>query len=201
MIFKSQEAIKRYGPKRLAILILQFSILFLFWLILSGHYQAKYILMGVMAAGLVTLFTHDLFYSLFHRSGEKKTNVRLSLLQMWRFMAYLPWLFSKIIIANLQVAYLVLHPRMPIDPVLLQFKTRLKLNLAQVILANSITLTPGTVTVNLEEGKYIVHALIPSAAQEILTARMQNKIGAIFLEEKESPPDPQWRHSLEEMEQ
>ena len=201
MTFESQEAIKRFGPKRLAIATLQFSILLLFWLILSGHYQTKYILMGVIAAGMVTLFTHDLFYSLFHHPSEKKTNVWLALLQIWRFMAYLPWLFSRIIIANIQIAYLVLHPRMPIEPALLQFRTKLKLNLAQVILANSITLTPGTVTVNLEDGKYIIHTLVPSSAQEILTARMQNKIGAIFLENKEPPPAPQWRHSLEELEQ
>jgi len=201
MIFKSQEATKRYGPKRLAIVTLQFSILLLFWLVLSGHYQTKYILMGVIAAGLVTLLTHDLFYSLFHRPGEKKTNARLALLQMWHFLAYLPWLFSRIIIANIQVAYLVLHPRMPIEPALLQFRTKLKLNLAQVILANSITLTPGTVTVNLEDGRYIIHTLVPSSAQEILTARMQNKIGAIFLEKEEPPPVPLWRHSLEELEQ
>ena len=71
---------------------------------------------------------------------------------------------------------------------------------AQVIVANSITLTPGTTSVSLKDGEYIVHALVPSAPKDILNAKMQNKVGAIFLEEKEPPPTPLWAHSLDEIE-
>jgi len=122
------------------------------------------------------------------------------LFQIWRFIAYLPWLLIKIMVANLQVAYIVLHPRMPIAPALLQFQTRLQKNLARVIVANSITLTPGTITVGLNNGRYIVHVLVPSLASGILESKIQNKVGEIFMEEKEEPPSPVWAHSLEELE-
>ena len=199
--FQAPKATKRYWHKRLAIIALQFTFLFAFWLVLSGHYNTKYISIGALSAGLVTFLTNDLFYSLFKKGEKEQISPRNSLLQIWRFLAYLPWLLSRIIIANIQVAYLVLHPRMPIKPVLLQFQTRLQRSFAQVILANSITLTPGTVTVNLENGKYTIHVLVPPSARELLEARMQNKIGAIFMEKKESPPAARWAYSLEELEE
>ena len=68
------------------------------------------------------------------------------LLSFWRFLAYMPWLLYQIIKANIQVASIVLNHKMPIDPVFLQFNSQLKRKVAQVILATSITLTPGTVT-------------------------------------------------------
>lgn len=99
--------------------------------------------------------------------------------------------------ANVQVAYLVLHPKMPIEPVLLLFQTQMRKGIAQVTLANSITLTPGTITVNLENGKYIVHTLKPPLAQELTEAVMQNKVAKIYMEEKEQPPATRWVYSLE----
>jgi multicomponent Na+:H+ antiporter subunit E len=73
--------------------------------------------------------------------------------------------------------------------------------IAQVTLANSITLTPGTITVNLENGHYIVHTLKPPLAQELVEAVMQNKIARVYMEEKEQPPDIRWVYSLEELKQ
>jgi len=185
--------------ERLTSVVLQFISLFAFWLILSGHYQLKYILIGAVAAGLVTFLTNDLFYSALHRGVRVETKVQIVLLQWWRFIVYLPWLFSRIIMANVQVAYLVLHPKMPIDPVLFLFRTRMRKGISQVTLANSITLTPGTITVSLEDGKYIIHTLKPPLASELAEAVMQNKVAKIYLEEKEPPPAARWIYSLEEL--
>ena len=191
---------EKWNRGRLTNIALQFSVLFLFWIILSGRYEARYISFGILSAGLVTFLTNDLFYSLFAQGGKEKASIRLALVQLWRFIVYIPWLLSRIIKANIQVAYLVLHPRMPIDPVLLQYRTRLCRSVTQVILANSITLMPGTVTVSLQDGRYLIHALVPSSAQEILEARMQNKVGAIFMEKEEKPPKALWAYSLTEIE-
>ncbi|HUV75140.1 MAG TPA: Na+/H+ antiporter subunit E [Dehalococcoidales bacterium] len=188
-----------HWQERLTSVVLQFIILFAFWLILSGHYQLKYILIGAVAAGLVTFLTNDLFYSALRRGVRVETKVQVALLQLWRFIVYLPWLFSRIIMANVQVAYLVLHPKMPIDPVLFLFRTRMRKGISQVTLANSITLTPGTITVSLEDGKYIIHTLKPTLASELVEAVMQNKIAKIYLEEKEPPPVARWVYSLEEL--
>ena len=185
--------------KRLLSVVLQFAILFAFWLILSGHFQVKYILIGAFSAGLVTFLTNDLFYAALRYGGRVEPGIYSVFLQILRFVAYLPWLLSRIIMANVQVAYLVLHPKMPVDPVFLLFQTRMRKGIAQVTLANSITLTPGTITVSLEKGSYIVHALKPSLAQELVDAVMQNKVTAIYGEEKERPPVTNWAYSLEEL--
>ena len=195
------KATKRNWQRRLAGVALQFTTLFVFWLVLSGHYEVKYISLGVLAAGLVTFLTNDLSHFLSHRGKKEEKDTEFAFLQLLRFLVYLPWLLSRIIIANLQVAYLVLHPRMPIDPVLLQFRTRLRRKVAQVILANSITLTPGTVTVSLEDGRYVIHVLAPPSAHELVEAKMQNKVAAIFKEKKEPPPATLWAYSIEELKQ
>ena len=185
--------------KRLISLVLQFVILFAFWLILSGHFQVKYILIGAFSAGLVTFLTNDLFYAALRYGERVEPGIYSVFIQILRFVAYLPWLLSRIIMANVQVAYLVLHPKMPIDPGFLIFQTRMRKGIAQVTLANSITLTPGTITVSLEKGRYIIHTLKPPLAQELVEAVMQNKVAAIYMEEKERPPVTSWAYSLEEL--
>ena len=182
--------------KRLISVSLQFVILYVFWLILSGHYQAKYIIIGAIAAALVTLLTNDLFYSTLRYGERVETKPHAIFLQLFRFLIYLPWLLVQIIMANVQVAYLVLHPRMPIEPALLLFRTRMQKGIAQVTLANSITLTPGTITVSLEDGNYIIHTLRPPLAQGLVEASMQNKVAKVYLEEKEQPPAVRWKYSL-----
>jgi multicomponent Na+:H+ antiporter subunit E len=90
------------------------------------------------------------------------------------------------------VAYIVLHPKLPIEPGLLRFRTRLRSQVGHVILANSITLTPGTITVDLSDGTYLVHALVPGAAASLLEAKMQSKLEAIFGEPEEPQPEIRW---------
>jgi multicomponent Na+:H+ antiporter subunit E len=192
--------VTKYQPRQLASIVLQFIILFVFWLVLSGHYQAEFIILGALSAGLVTVLTHDLVSFVFHRDEREKTELRLTFVRVGRFFTYLLWLFYQIVLANVQIAYIILNPRMPIAPAFLQFHTRLQRTFAQVIVANSITLTPGTITISLKDGRYVVHTLVPSSAEKILKADMQNKVGAIFLEEKEPPSTPLWAYSLEELE-
>ncbi len=189
------------GQNRLFSIILQFVVLFAFWLLLSGRYQAKYIIIGAISAALVTFLTNDLFYFALQRNELPGIKARQVLLQIWRFLLYLPWLLLQIILANVQVAYLVLHPRMPIEPGLLLFRTKMRKGIAQVTLANSITLTPGTITASLEEGNYIIHNLKPPLASSLVEGTMQNRVAHVYLEEEEPKPETRWVHSLEELEQ
>ena len=173
---------------RYAFIAVLFLTLFILWLVLSGHFQLKYIVIGAFAAALVTFLTRDLFYPYLYEGGVRPQNPHAVLLESWRFTAYIPWLLWRILTANLQVAYILLHPRLPIDPVLLTFPTRLPRTIARVILGNSITLTPGTVTVDIEDDRLVVHTLKMSLAGELVSAAMQNKIGGIFLADREPPP-------------
>jgi len=197
---QSQSATERWQKRWIAI-VLEFILLFAFWLLLSGHYQAKYIILGALSAGLVTFLTNDLFYHTLRRGERAEPKVRPVLLQIWRFLVYIPWLISRIIMANLQVAYIVIQPKLPIDPVLLLFRTKMRKSIAQVTLANSITLTPGTITVSLEDGRYVVHTLEPKLAQELVDAVMQNKIAKVYLEQKEQPPEVSRVYSVEDLKQ
>jgi multicomponent Na+:H+ antiporter subunit E len=81
-------------------------------------------------------------------------------------------------------------------PAELRFSTGLESRLARVVLANSITLVPGTMTMTLNEDEFVVHALTPAAADDLLSARMQNMIGSIFLEEPEPPPEVAWEPAV-----
>ena len=194
-----QEKTQRWDGRRLFSIAFQFFVLFGFWLILSGHFQLKYILIGAVASGLVTYLTNDLFYSTMSRGIKIREDAKSILLQIWRWLIYLFWLLSRVVMANVQVALIVLNPKLPINPAILVFKTGMKKGLAKVTLGNSITLTPGTVTVDIEEGTYFIHTIDPPLAGELVDAAMQNQIAHVFLEEREKPPEVRWVHSLEDL--
>jgi multicomponent Na+:H+ antiporter subunit E len=153
-----------------------FVILLALWLVLSGHYDTFHITLGLTCCGLVAFFSHDLLFPVFKWSRTFAV--------FFRFMAYLPWLFYQIILANLHVARMVLHPRMPIDPRIIEFDSKLESNLAFTTLGNSITLTPGTITVDIVDGKYFVHALTNKVADDLLSGDMENRVASVYGEGK-----------------
>jgi multicomponent Na+:H+ antiporter subunit E len=182
------------------VIVIEFLVLFGFWILLSGRYQTKYLVIGLCAAGIVTYLTHDLLYQNSKFSGENALTLSIILACSLRLILYVPWLVWAIIKANIQVALIIISPHMPIDPGFLQFKTRLRKKISLVTLANSITLTPGTITVDLKGDTFIVHAIVRGAASDLESGVMQNKAGSIFLDYKDPLPNCSWRHSCEEIE-
>lgn len=85
---------------------------------------------------------------------------------------YFPWLLKEMLLSSLEVAKLVFTPK-KIDPQIVSVKTRINSNAGKVILANSITLTPGTYTIDIEKGSLIVHCLYK---QEGAFKRMEQKV-------------------------
>lgn len=150
--------------------IATFFTMLAFWVLLSGMFDAFHLSLGVVSCLLVTWFSHDLLFY-----GEKK---RYWLRGLLGIALYVPWLFWQILLANLQVAYIVLHPRMIdlIDPCLIRFETTLKRTISKVTFAQSITLTPGTITVNIHENEFTVYALTRSAAED-LPGEMERRVG------------------------
>ena len=98
-----------------------------------------------------------------------------------RFLLYLPWLLYQIVLSTLHVAFLALHPKMQdqIDPTIVTFKTKLRTDIAKVALANSITLTPGTITIRIENQVFYVHAISRKAAAG-LPGEMEERLARIF---------------------
>ena len=94
-------------------------------------------------------------------------------------------LLKEIVKANLDVAYRVIHPRMPIKPGIVVIKTNLKQDIAKLILANSITLTPGTLTLDIKEDKLLIHWIDVKAedkdeATKIVGERFEKYLKVIF---------------------
>jgi multicomponent Na+:H+ antiporter subunit E len=92
---------------------------------------------------------------------------------------YIPWLLWEIILANVEIAYLVLNPKPLVDPQLVRFKNDLKTDLGIVTLAHSITLTPGTVTVEANREEFVIHAIWQKSADGIIGGEMQQKVKKI----------------------
>ena len=153
--------------------------LFVLWLILSGKFDAFHVAMGAGSALCVALGTRRL---LLLPPDIGPPGVHPANALPLRFLGYVPWLIWQIIVSSLQVAYVVLHPRMPIQPRLLRFDTSFPHVLAQLTLATSITLTPGTVTLDVENDEFLVHALTDTSAQglEPNGGPMHQRVAALF---------------------
>jgi multicomponent Na+:H+ antiporter subunit E len=125
--------------------IYTFLIMFGFWILLSGKFDPFHLTLGVLSSALVAFLSSDI---LMH---DTKKNDRLEV--AFRLISYIPWLIYQIVLSTIHVAFLALHPKMldQIDPTIVTFKTKLKSSVARVALANSITLTPGTITIRVEE--------------------------------------------------
>lgn len=159
-----------------------FILLLAFWLLMSGHFDLFHVSMGIVSSAAVVLLNarfNKYFFLLENAYGYAP-------IRLGRVLLYIPWLIWQIVLASLQVAQVVLHPRMPIDPSIVKFKTRYPNDLARVFLANSITLTPGTITLELNDGEYIVHALMDVSASGIVEENMPRKVAALF----EKTPGP-----------
>lgn len=145
-----------------------------FWLVFSGKFDFFHISLGLGSCLMVSAVSAGLLFQGTLSSG---------LFICWvRFMAYLPWLFNQIFMANLHLLYLSFHPRMldMINPKIIQFNSRLKTDISRTTLANSITLTPGTITVYADVlGTFAVHC-IDDQSGETLPGEMENKIAKVF---------------------
>jgi multicomponent Na+:H+ antiporter subunit E len=168
-----------------------FVVLLAFWLILSGQYDPLFIGLGIVSAALTTVLTYDLASE--GLKGGPPWSPRTLPTQVWRAITYHAWLVLSIFPAAVQVAVVVLRPTMPIEPALLRFRTGMRSPIGRTMFANSITLVPGTLTVDLDEqGGYIVHVFTRDAADDLVSAEMQNRVGGIFLEDVEEPVTPTW---------
>ena len=170
-VVRSQRRSNNLG--RLAV----FLILFAFWLLLSGHYDLFHLSLGLICSLLVAFVSHDLLIE--NISGSKRFK------KTRRFLFYVPWLIYQVVLANLHVAYLVVNPR-AIDPRIVRFKTRLKSQFAMVTLGNSITLTPGTITMDIVDGEFVVHALSKKVADDLLSGEMERRVAHVFLEDEDA---------------
>ena len=89
---------------------------------------------------------------------------------------YWPWLIWEIVKAAWDVARIIVHPNLPISPTMIRVKTSQRTSVGVVTYANSITLTPGTISVEVDDGEILVHALTRSAAEGLATGDMDRRV-------------------------
>jgi multicomponent Na+:H+ antiporter subunit E len=156
-------------------------ILFLaiIWLLLSGHYTP--LLLGLGAAScLLVWYISERMDLVDHEEHPLH-------LRPIRLILYWLWLGGEVVKSNIDVARRIIDPDLPIQPKLLKVRTSQRTELGQVIYANSITLTPGTVSIDLEGYEIEVHALAADPAEALLAGEMDRRVSAV---ERPQPEDP-----------
>lgn len=156
--------------------LLQIVMLMVFWLLLSGHYDPMHLSFGVFSALLVMAIHYRLRERLFAMEEWSKDQS----LRIRRLVFYIPWLLWQIILSAMQVVTVVLHPKCPIDPALVRFKTGLANTNAKVILGNSITLTPGTITLEIGQEGFLVHSLMDISSSGIVDGTLPREVAKLY---------------------
>jgi multicomponent Na+:H+ antiporter subunit E len=144
--------------------------LFVFWLLLSGIYTPFLLGAGLVAAVAVAALARRM--EVLDREGHP---IHLS----FAALTYWPWLGKEIVKSGWQVARIIVDPRLPISPTFVRFRPSQKSTVALVTHANSITLTPGTLTVEAEPGEFLVHALTREAAHAVVDSEMDRRVSAL----------------------
>lgn len=137
------------------------------WLLLSGIFTPLQLSFGVMSIAFTLWLTLRL--GLLPRS-----NVRLRM--ALRSPGYIVWLAWEIVKSNLHTARVILSPSMPLQRQVEQLRPTQKSGLGVAVYANSITLTPGTLTLDAEAGELEVHALTDQVAADLRTGEMDRRV-------------------------
>lgn len=143
------------------------SVLVVFWVLNSGHYGALLLALGALSIGLVLYLTHSMDV-VDHESQPVDLTPKI--------FAYHLWLIKEIYHANIDVLKHIWRPQLSISPSLETIKISQHSDMGKVIYANSITLTPGTIAVDLHGDEIIVHALDASSLKDLELGEMDKRV-------------------------
>ncbi len=141
------------------------------WLLLSESFDVFHVGLGLIAAFGVAWFNTD-------RSTSR------SVIPQLRIVWYFPWLIGRILQSGFHLSVLILHPALPIDPKLIRYRTKLREEGGIVLLGNSITLTPGTITVEVNSQDLVIHAMDDKSAHDVTSLRLEQQIAGLFGEKE-----------------
>ncbi len=140
------------------------------WLLWSGHVEPLLLAFGCVSVMVVLLITHRM---------DRISELGADEYPGFRMLGYVPWLLWQIFKSNLDVARIILNPRLPHSPRLLRVRASQRTAVGQVIYANSITLTPGTISLDLREGQILVHALTADSAAGVESGEMDRRVSGV----------------------
>ena len=152
-----------------------FSLLLITWVILSGLLDAFHISLGILSCALVTWLSSGLLFN------DRSLSFYSRLRQVSRLPLYLSWLLWQIVLANIHVLRISFSPRVKeqIQHQLVRFRSGLKSDFEKYVLAQSITLTPGTVTLQIDGDVFLVHAISDVAARGLMGS-MADRVRHVF---------------------
>jgi multicomponent Na+:H+ antiporter subunit E len=148
--------------------------LFLIWLLLTGSFAWPHVTLGLVAALGVAWLNTD-------RSASRDS------IHPLRLAWYFAWLIGRILKSGLHLSFLILHPALPIDPRMIRHRTNLREDSGIVLLGNSITLTPGTLTVEVDDQNLLVHAIDDKSAEDLAALHFDRKIVRLFGDREGTP--------------
>lgn len=153
---------------------LVFVVAFLTWLLLTWKVEAWSILIGLFISFLSALFFGELFTAHPERALQPAR-------YLW-FLYYVPVFLWEMIKVNIDVAYRVLHPKLPVSPGIVKIKTNLKGEVSKVFLANSLTIATGALTIDVKENVFYIHWLdIKSKDTEKVVQALSEKFEKILM--------------------
>ncbi|QFU77837.1 sodium:proton antiporter [Halioglobus maricola] len=148
------------------------AILFTCWLLWSGLYKPLLIGLGVFSSLLSLWLAQRMGF--FRHAMPVRSLVRLPAL-WW-------WVLGEVIQSSIEVARVVLSPSLPIEPELVELTTQEKTDSGKVILGNSITLSPGTVTIDVDEDRLLVHCLTSASAAGLKSGEAERRTARLRLD-------------------
>ncbi len=164
---------EKHEPRTGLYRVIVFAILMVTWVILSGLLDAFHLTLGVISCGIVAWLSSDL---LFQNRGK---GLGCRFREACRLVGYLFWLLWQIVLSNLHLLRLSFSSRDALQPQIVRYESKLETDFEKFLLANSITLTPGTVTMKILGGTYYIHAISDVSAKG-LDGEMERRIAHIF---------------------
>jgi multicomponent Na+:H+ antiporter subunit E len=145
-------------------------VLYVFWILLSGYFEPFLLAAGAGSALAVVLLSRRM--RIVDREGHPVQMIAAVVL-------YWPWLIKEIAKSAWIVSRIILDPRLPISPVLVRFKPTQKSQVGLATHANSITLTPGTITVEATQNEFLVHGLTRSSGAGVIDSEMDRRVSRV----------------------
>jgi len=146
------------------------TLLIIAWLLWSGQFKPLLLALGAFSCVLVGYLTRRMDYI-----DNELFEVNFNL----RFLGYWAWLAKEVVRSSIEVARVVLHPRLPISARIVEIEATARGPVDQVILGNSITLTPGTIALDVHHGILKVHTLTQEGADALMSGEMDRRIAAL----------------------
>jgi multicomponent Na+:H+ antiporter subunit E len=144
-----------------------FVLFYAFWLLMSGHYTPFLLAAGAAVSAAVVWFAHRMEVA--DREGHP-VHLGPSAVTYW------PWLVKEILKSALDVSRVILDPKLPATPTVVRFRPRQKTVVGLVTHANSITLTPGTLSVEVGPEQFVVHGLTRAGAEGCIDSEMDRRV-------------------------